>query len=367
MLSIKAYILLYHEAVVLNLLENFFFYVTACQAAEDYIVDIIEYCYGKLTKLVTNTNIPNKTEEKDKFEEIEVTLRMSCISILRYITDHLMQLPFPVRYHIMNIKDVPMLLVALMESKPWIRKQEDKSEEVYENNQWIKYTFTSKLPKLEAQVWIMIHNLFMNQENSKKYEITDNRKTQLLRLRKYMNDALFDQIQPLQQLYRALEEMNIMDNQGGNMLGGKSSVFVVEMVPTLFNSFRKIPEIKLKEIAENALNEYFRNQNSEEKRREVEIISDVFNNQTLEYFMEDPKCANCGREATNRCSRCKSEWYCGKDCQVKKWKSHKEFCSKLAELYQENDATSNSKAEETLKVVKETKITEKEKKFDELD
>ena len=42
---------------------------------------------------------------------------MSCINILRYISDHLEQLAFPVRYHMMNIKDVPILFVTLMEMK----------------------------------------------------------------------------------------------------------------------------------------------------------------------------------------------------------------------------------------------------------
>ena len=27
----------------------------------------------------------------------------------------------------------------------------------------------------------------------------------------------------------------------------------------------------------------------------------------MEYFMDDPKCANCGKDATQRCSRCKSD------------------------------------------------------------
>ena len=59
--------------------------------------------------------------------------------------------------------------------------------------------------------------------------------------------------------------------------------------------------------------------------------------------MDDPKCANCGKDASNRCSRCKSEWYCGKDCQKISWKKHKEFCQKLADLYKETEAFDNEK------------------------
>lgn len=58
----------------------------------------------------------------EKYREIEFGIAMSCINILRYISDHLEQLPFPVRHHMMNVKDVPVLFVTLMELRPWRRK-----------------------------------------------------------------------------------------------------------------------------------------------------------------------------------------------------------------------------------------------------
>eukprot|EP01018_Ginkgo_biloba_P008944 Gb_32955 [translate_table: standard] len=39
--------------------------------------------------------------------------------------------------------------------------------------------------------------------------------------------------------------------------------------------------------------------------------------------MEARKCATCGAFAVHRCSRCKGEWYCGRNCQVSAWKMHK--------------------------------------------
>lgn len=47
-------------------------------------------------------------------------------------------------------------------------------------------------------------------------------------------------------------------------------------------------------------------------------------------MFEDPKCANCGEEATKRCSKCKGEWQCTRECQVAHWKKHKEICPALA-------------------------------------
>jgi hypothetical protein len=45
--------------------------------------------------------------------------------------------------------------------------------------------------------------------------------------------------------------------------------------------------------------------------------------------MSPPACAQCGGEAVHRCSRCKSDWYCGRACQVQAWPAHKALCAQL--------------------------------------
>jgi len=150
--NIKAYVILYHEAVIVNILENFFFHATACVSAQDYLLDVIDYCYNNLRetfiKLDKQSRLKNKqlkeddskearmdkmkkvmnmtsVEELDKREEEIVTqIGIACISILRYITDHLNQLIFPIRHHLMNVKDILLLIVPLLELKPWIRINE---------------------------------------------------------------------------------------------------------------------------------------------------------------------------------------------------------------------------------------------------
>ena len=156
--SIKTYFILYHEAVLVNLIENFLYSITACQAAEDYLVDVIEYAYKMISKYVAckmknpddtlnygnNSSLfgNNKADEElsledkikkineqvkdkendikemeEKFKEIEFGIAMSCINILRYISDHLEQLPFPVRHHMMLYYLLPSWNYALGEEK----------------------------------------------------------------------------------------------------------------------------------------------------------------------------------------------------------------------------------------------------------
>ena len=381
--SIKTYFILYHEAVLVNLIENFLYSITACQAAEDYLVDVIEYAYKMISKYVAykmknpddtlnygnNTSLfgNNKADEElsleekikkineqvkdkendikemeEKFKEIEFGIAMSCINILRYISDHLEQLPFPVRHHMMNVKDVPILFVTLMELRPWRRKimkfnekskKKEEIEEIYENNNWTSL-IVHKFPKLEAQVLITIYNLVMNQDNNKKYEITEYRQNQLLRLRKYFTEVLYDQIPQMMNLYRSLENMSLMTY--GNTL--TVNPFIVEMVPILSgNKMFKLKEEQIKTIGNHIIKDYFENLSREKLAKELEPVNEIYNLDNIEYFMEDPICAQCGKLANSRCSRCKSEWYCSKECQIKRWKEHKTVCKTLAALFKENE------------------------------
>ncbi|GAU99039.1 hypothetical protein RvY_10095 [Ramazzottius varieornatus] len=45
---------------------------------------------------------------------------------------------------------------------------------------------------------------------------------------------------------------------------------------------------------------------------------------------EKAKCARCGYPAKQRCSGCKMEWYCRRQCQVQQWPKHKKVCSQMS-------------------------------------
>ena len=154
----------------------------------------------------------SKAEEMDKqFKEIEFKTTMSCFSIIRFISDHLETLPVPIVHQLMELNDIPCVLVPLLEAKPWLRVNRNGEEEKFEDQRWMKIEAhdRGKLTKIEAQVWLCIYNMFMTNNSSRKYEITAFRKGNLLRLRKYMNEVLLDQLPMLSDMLRGLEEMNI--------------------------------------------------------------------------------------------------------------------------------------------------------------
>ena len=67
----------------------------------------------------------------------------------------------------------------------------------------------------------------MSQDNNKKYEMTEYRQNQLLRLRKYFSETLYDKIPQMLNLYRSLEKMSFMTY--GNSL--TINPFIVEIIP----------------------------------------------------------------------------------------------------------------------------------------
>lgn len=100
------------------------------------------------------------------------------------------------------------------------------------------------MPKQEAQVWIAIYNLFMEPDVRQKYQFNEYRKSNILRLKKFMNEILIDQIPTLTHMQRQLEELSIMNVNTTD----KYSPFVVQQVPEMRNAI--MANKNWKEIAE---------------------------------------------------------------------------------------------------------------------
>jgi hypothetical protein len=190
---------IFHESVLMNLLETICFHRTAVDAADDYLLEIGDYCYRAIHKLVagktkyqeapkTAEGLSNQTPESEfdrQMSVIHFNIAMSSISLLRYITDYIKYIPLSVIRHLHLENDMLMSCIALIEERPWLRKNENDGErEKYEDSQWVKVKKNEmyKLPKIEGQIWIMIYNLVLSPECAKSYEITDYRKNMLLRV-----------------------------------------------------------------------------------------------------------------------------------------------------------------------------------------
>ena len=59
------------------------------------------------------------------------------------------------------------------------------------------------------QVWLALHNLIVDPRCRAKYDLGDYRKDAILRLKRHMNEILFDQLPILKDLQRVLDEISL--------------------------------------------------------------------------------------------------------------------------------------------------------------
>merc|ERR1719352_1551388 len=290
--SLRSYIPVYHEASVANLLEVCLFHRTSCKEAGDALVDLVDYCVRKLRYILSTPNselVRQVTSAKEctewdevrvldeQFDECEFQVCMCVISIIRFLTDHRAAMPLAVTTRLLETHDILMLLVPLMEKAPWVRKNKINGKiERFEDHQWepVEADDEGRLPKLHTQVWLAIYNLIMDQECRSRYELSTNRRENLLRLRRFINEVVVDQLPPLTNLHRTLEELSISGQfVGAAPNSAAATPFVVELVAEARETLVRTYEGRWQEVADLQMKEVFVKETPEELKRLANMIS----------------------------------------------------------------------------------------------
>eukprot|EP00927_Polykrikos_kofoidii_P028917 TRINITY_DN25100_c0_g2_i1.p1 TRINITY_DN25100_c0_g2~~TRINITY_DN25100_c0_g2_i1.p1 ORF type:complete len:616 (+),score=129.62 TRINITY_DN25100_c0_g2_i1:67-1914(+) len=300
--SLRTYIPVYHEASVANLLEICMFHRTTSEEARDSLIDLVDYCVRKLRHLLSTPNdelVRQVTDAKEiaewdsircldeQFVECEFQVCMSVISIIRFITDHRVVMPLAVTTRLLDTHDILLLLVPLMEKAPWVRKNRNNGRiEKFEEHSWqrVEDDDAGRLPKLHTQVWLSIYNIVMDQECRSRYELSSFRRENLLRLRRYINEVVVDQLPPLTNLHRTLEEMSISGQFTGSGTGPAPTPFVVELVAEARETLLRCYDGRWQEVANQQLKEVLIKETPEEMKRLSHMI-----NIPKEMFEEPPK------------------------------------------------------------------------------
>ena len=78
------------------------------------------------------------------------------------------------------------------------------------------------------QVWLALHNLIVDPRCRAKYDLGDYRKDAILRLKRHMNEILFDQLPILKDLQRVLDEISL--GMGAEDAEAQRSRLILEQV-----------------------------------------------------------------------------------------------------------------------------------------
>ncbi|KAH7445377.1 hypothetical protein KP509_01G005700 [Ceratopteris richardii] len=281
------------ECSIANLLEVILYHQDTCEAmSSDVLLELADYCCRKLLYLNTRARDDIKFIEKSAAELINMCAKeeleekgssamfqssIYALSILRYLSDYINNLPLSVMARLIDKHDVLMSLIPLIEKPPWKRQRRkgDKTlVEKYEDGKWREVPSDDlfKVSKTDAQAWLTVYNVLMEPSSRSRFRYDDFHKEQILKV-------------------PAIRE---------NLIAG--------------HNWEQVAKTQLITASQN-------NPDSSSKQ-----ISEMLRMFQFGESMEAPKCSSCGAEAVHRCSRCKSEWYCGKACQKKMWIHHKKLC-----------------------------------------
>ncbi|KAG7396453.1 Zinc finger MYND domain-containing protein 10 [Phytophthora boehmeriae] len=286
--SLRLYFVVYHEATLTNLLEVAFYHEHVVESlTDDLLLELIDYCMRKLSWLVgfprdriaqvtsfhktglelvqmVQAQSPREELERQRME-IEFRVAVQCVTILRYVAERLHVLPLSVVSRILDKHDALLTLVALVENPPWTHKvivreskpkdgseQETRTEVKWKKFVDQKWVFVEPgdllaLTTTEAQVWLAIYYLLCTKSAREHYEVTQYRKDQLLRIRKYLNELLVDQLPLLTDVQRYLDELSIVQ-VGSSSVMGKNGL-VMEAVPYLRDRIMRAFHKKYTELA----------------------------------------------------------------------------------------------------------------------
>nr|KAF6421564.1 zinc finger MYND-type containing 10 [Molossus molossus] len=308
------YMVVHHEASIINLLETVFFHKEVCESAEDTVLDLVDYCHRKLTLLVARSGHGGPPEEEEfqyntpmkelqkQAELMEFEIALKALSVLRYITDCVDSLSLSTLSRMLSTHNLPCLLVELLEHSPWSRKDGGKLQQ-FEGGHWqtVAPSEQQKMSKLDGQVWIALYNLLLSPEA-------------------FLTDILLDQLPNLVDLQGFLAQLALAEPQPPK----KDLVF--EQIPEIWERLERENKGKWKAIAKHQLRHVF-SPSEQDLRLQARRWAETYRLDVLEAVApERPRCAYCGAEASKRCSRCQNEWYCCRECQVKHWEKHGKVC-----------------------------------------
>eukprot|EP00598_Pedospumella_elongata_P003174 CAMPEP_0184969528 /NCGR_PEP_ID=MMETSP1098-20130426/2253_1 /TAXON_ID=89044 /ORGANISM="Spumella elongata, Strain CCAP 955/1" /LENGTH=435 /DNA_ID=CAMNT_0027491297 /DNA_START=29 /DNA_END=1336 /DNA_ORIENTATION=+ len=265
--NMRLYFILYHEATLINLLEVFMYYRHVCEAGGEKFLELVDYVGRKLTRL-NNTSYEFRQHDVDPddvgmtaesaksfaatlearspeeelkkhFMDIELRICISAVSIARFLSEHADAMPLSVVSRITDTHDFLLLFVPLIENPPWTRRLNSGKWQKLVDHKWteVKPIDLLKITKLEGQPWLAVYYLLAKEVFRERYFLNSFRKNQLLRVRKYINELMLDQLPFLADIQRYMDELAVTEVPEPTSLG--NSVFLFQQVAVMREAIQK--------------------------------------------------------------------------------------------------------------------------------
>ena len=284
MTNMNVYLAHYHEATLCNLLEVTFFHQDACEAAgDDALLELTDYCHRKLVYLNAKAaadaealaasqdrsademlKLRPHQEFEDKARDVRFGTACCALTVLRYLTDYVNQTPLASWARMLDTHDTQMLLVPLLEERPWVRRRKNPSSsggrpivEVFSDGRWTEQPREDRLQltKCDGQTWLALNNLTVDAKCRARYRYDDHRKGTMERVKRHFNEVLFDQLPVLRDLQRVLDEILLMVAPPSHEV--TQGRLILEVVPETRDAILKKSDAEWASLASRQLATHF--------------------------------------------------------------------------------------------------------------
>eukprot|EP01036_Dinobryon_divergens_P029944 gene29944-39117_t len=189
--NMRLYFILYHEATVVNLLEVFLYHKHMCESGGEKILELVDYVAKKIARLNGScSSFRDKVGNDKKQSAKEFAANLEAKTPVEELTEHFDDIDFR---------------VCVSANPPWTRRTGAGKWEKLVDQNWkeVPPIDLLKITKLEGQPWLGLYALvgkttypymISKEVFRSRYHLNTFRKGQLLRLRKYLNDILLDQL-----------------------------------------------------------------------------------------------------------------------------------------------------------------------------
>jgi len=300
--TMRVYFILYHEATIVNLFEVLLYHKHVVEAGGEKLIELVDYVARKVTRLQSGyefrtplpktlsddknikdiaDEITNRTPEEELlqyFAEIEFKVCVSCCALTRFLCEHAEAVPLSVVSRITDTHDMLILIIPLIENPPWTRRVNGKWQKLIDQN-WkdVAPIDLLKLTKLEGQPWLALYHLMAKQVFRERYHLNSYRKGQLLRLRKYLNEMLLDQLPFLADIQRYMDELALTQVPEPHQVA--NSIFMFQQVAVTREKI--IKNKNWEEVAEYQMKNVFTMTDKDDK--DLKILADLYSDEFSDF------------------------------------------------------------------------------------
>lgn len=252
----------------------------------------------------------SETDEENVLNEIKRNSKSSLLScgirsieLLQQISLNRKALPLCVTSRLLKEHDIPQLLSNLLLLQPWQKDFHDRKF-IFSDSKWQEdFQKTQMVPRIEAQQWLTLYSLLLQQDELGGYEITPSRKTVLMKLLGRLSTVV-NEIPDLEPLGRCISSLSLVTPPA------PKNPPLITTVPQIGDTPLQPWIGKWMELCGLHAKRTFA-PSKDELRLLATNFSQAFDLETLEQLLPDsPSCPVCGKPASKRCSKCRLEWYC---------------------------------------------------------